>query len=279
MAPGGGGDGGRDIKFKTGIENGIAFCTLEKNVSKKFDRDLSKIETGEGMLALFCTRTISPTVKLNFVKSALEKGYRLDIFDLERLRSLLDSNLTDIRQFYLHISKDISKKIRSEIKKIVRNSDVIIRKIEVTTILETMLDDKVPLQIFDFLAGFDKEDIIGIPEKGDSVYGLFEFYAAFRRKIRSFEDTALPEIGSHVACKIREAWEIYLRYCYLRTANQHPEAIMKGGFFMNYGIKQHDMERIYHKMETEKIFVSYIRELFEEHQTLSKVARESLFNT
>src|SRR5438874_11852956 len=100
MAPRGGGDGGRDIKFREGDTPGIAFVTLEKKLGEKFRHDLLKQADGEGVIALFCNVDATPRMKLAFAKEALAKGYRLLVFDLERLRSLLDSSLKDIRRRY-----------------------------------------------------------------------------------------------------------------------------------------------------------------------------------
>jgi hypothetical protein len=120
MAPGGGADGGRDIRFSEGETIGIAFVTLEKKVRDKFKRDLNKQSSAEGVIALFCSVDVSPSMKLDFAKEAISKGYRLEIFDLERLRSLLDSNLKEIRRRYLGIDDEVAARLRSEVGKLLR---------------------------------------------------------------------------------------------------------------------------------------------------------------
>ena len=58
MAPAGGADGGRDVKFREGESLGIAFVTLDKRIREKFKRDLAKQQRGEGRLALFCNMDV-----------------------------------------------------------------------------------------------------------------------------------------------------------------------------------------------------------------------------
>ena len=77
MAPGGGTDGGKDIKFRDGDTPGIAFVTLEKRIGPKFRRDLAKQNDTWGLVALFCNVNVSPAVKLDFAKQAIAKGFRL----------------------------------------------------------------------------------------------------------------------------------------------------------------------------------------------------------
>src|SRR5215510_13591012 len=64
MAPGGGPDGGRDIRFREGDSPGVAFVTLDKNIREKFKRDLAKQAESEGTIALFCNVGVSPSAKL-----------------------------------------------------------------------------------------------------------------------------------------------------------------------------------------------------------------------
>src|SRR5204863_6459717 len=68
MAPGGGADGGRDIRFRDGDSPGIAFVTLDKKLKEKFKRDLSKQGDAEGLIALFCDSDVTPSMKLAFTK-------------------------------------------------------------------------------------------------------------------------------------------------------------------------------------------------------------------
>src|SRR5262245_37686611 len=100
MAPGGGPDGGVDIRFQDAGSPGIACVTLRQDIEKKFHEDVGKVTASGGLIALFCRVCVSPQLRMRFTKAALDKGYRLDVFDLERLRSLLDNSLKEIRRRY-----------------------------------------------------------------------------------------------------------------------------------------------------------------------------------
>lgn len=144
MAPGGGADKGTDIKFRENDAPGIAFVTLEKKVRDKFNRDLTKQNDGEGVIALFCNVDVSPSLKLDLARQALAKGYRVDIFELERLRSLLDSSLKEIRRRYLGIDDEVSAKLRSEVRKLLRFPEAIPNANDPPTLVERFLSDVLP---------------------------------------------------------------------------------------------------------------------------------------
>ena len=123
MAPAGGADGGRDVKFRECESLGIAFVTLDKRIREKFKRDLAEQQRGEGRRALFCNVDVSPSMKITFAKDAIDLGYTLEVFDLERLRSLLDSSLKDIRRRYLSIDDAVAARLRSDVTKLLRFPD------------------------------------------------------------------------------------------------------------------------------------------------------------
>ncbi len=106
IAPGGGGDGGKDITFIT--ENGgkgLACVTLRKDIRKKFYEDFSRPLPGEyEKYILFCNVSLTATQKQYFTDYCQNRLQALFVpRDLESLRSLLDSKLTQIREQYLHI--------------------------------------------------------------------------------------------------------------------------------------------------------------------------------
>src|SRR6266851_4841118 len=118
MAPAGGADGGRDIRFREEDAPGIAFVTLEKKVGDKFKRDLAKQIDQDGVIAFFCNIAVSPKQKVEFARLAIAKGYRVEIFDLERIRSLLDTGLKDIRRRYLGIDDESASRLRKEVDRL-----------------------------------------------------------------------------------------------------------------------------------------------------------------
>jgi len=160
LAPGGGADGGRDIKFRDGETSGVAFVTLDSRIREKFKRDLAKRDKGEGQIALFCKVTVSPAMKLAFTKDAIELGYTLEIYDLERLRSLLDSSLKDVRRRYLGIDDSVSAKLRSQVKKLLRFPDAFPDDSSSIGKLESMLADQLPRRLFDLAIQHDERDVL-----------------------------------------------------------------------------------------------------------------------
>jgi len=189
MAPGGGADGGRDITFREGGSPGVAFVTLEKKIQGKFKRDLSKQKDAEGVIVLFCNVNVSPTMKLEFAKEAITKGYRLEVFDLERLRSLLDSSLKDVRRRYLKIDDEVATQLRSEVSKLLRFPAAIPDVSAPQTLIEKMLVNKTPCRLFDLLMRYEEKDVLEVPGIGGALQtlikhletadrGFFEFVGA-----------------------------------------------------------------------------------------------------
>src|SRR5438270_103737 len=71
IAPGGGSDGGRDIKFRDGSTPGIAFVTLDKHIKGKFKKDLAKHKNAKATIALFCNVIVTHAMRLSFAKDAM----------------------------------------------------------------------------------------------------------------------------------------------------------------------------------------------------------------
>src|SRR3990167_1568233 len=71
MAPGGGADGGQDIRFSEGETMAMAFVTLDKKIRDKFKRDLEKQTNSGGLIALFCNVDVTPVMKVEFTKDAI----------------------------------------------------------------------------------------------------------------------------------------------------------------------------------------------------------------
>jgi hypothetical protein len=116
IAPRGGSDAGRDIIFTT--ENGgkgLACVTLRKDIEVKFKQDFSQRTAGEyEKYVLFCIAHLTALQKRQFTHYCLETLQALFVpFDIEALRSSLDSSLKSIREAYLHIQDD-SKGVSEE---------------------------------------------------------------------------------------------------------------------------------------------------------------------
>ena len=109
MAPRGGSDGGKDITFSTNnAGKGLACATLRKDIDVKFQQDFSQRTIGEfSLYILFCTAYLTVSQKQKFAQYCADNlQAELVVYDIEALRSLLDSALLAIRSKYLHIVSD-----------------------------------------------------------------------------------------------------------------------------------------------------------------------------
>ena len=107
IAPRGGSDNGMDITFSTDDgRKGLACVTLQKDINAKFDEDFSKRRMGEfNIYILFCTAYLTASQKLRFKKYCLDMlQAEFVAFDIEALRSLLDSKLQVTRERYLSLN-------------------------------------------------------------------------------------------------------------------------------------------------------------------------------
>jgi len=116
IAPRGGSDEGKDITFTTESGGkGLACVTLRNDIQRKFEEDFSKRKAGEyEKYAFFCIEYLTAQQKRKFALYCLETLEAEFVpYDIEGLRSLLDSSLKSIREAYLHI-KDNSKGVSEE---------------------------------------------------------------------------------------------------------------------------------------------------------------------
>jgi hypothetical protein len=270
MAPSGGPDGGRDTKFMDGNEEGRAFVTLDKRIQAKFSADLAKQAPGQGVIALFCNVAVSPSQKLAMAQEAFGKGYRTEFFDVERLRSLLDSSLKDVRRRYLGIDDEVAGRIRSEVSKLLRYPAALPDESVPPTMIEGMVEDVVPRRLFELLMHHEEGDIAEVPEIGDSLREYLRCYYDFRSHALETEEAMTVEIGKRVSCRFITAWRIYLRYVLLRFAGYSREDIEGMPRFLNYDITYDDAERVYGELAGDTGIASRVSGLFKEHVDLAE---------
>lgn len=269
MAPGGGADQGVDIRFQEGDVPGIAFVTLDKNIRDKFRRDLGKQPDAEGLLALFCNIDASPSIKLTLTREALAKGYRLEVFDLERLRSLLDSSLKDVRRRYLKLDDEVAARLRSEATKLLRFPDATSDASLPPALIERMLVDKIPCRMFELLMRYEELDIIEVPGIGQALHEHLISYYQFRQDALRIEEELMSRIGRMVRVSFRAGWQIYVKYVVMRYSGVSKEAIIAGGNFLNYEITWDDAERVFLELCQDTVFSSRMSDLFSLHRRLS----------
>ena len=117
IAPRGGSDGGKDITFTTDSGRRCLACvTLRKDMDTKFKEDFSKRKAGDfDTYILFCTDYLTAEQKIKYAKYCAHVLQAEFVpYDIEALRSLLDSSLLQIREKYLHtISGKVEELVKS----------------------------------------------------------------------------------------------------------------------------------------------------------------------
>lgn len=268
MAPRGGSDGGRDIRFKEGDTYGVALVTLDKKIRDKFKRDLRKQQDAEGVIALFCNVDVSPSQKLDFAKEAIVRGYRLEVFDLERLRSLLDVSLKEVRRRYLGIDDEVAARLRSEITRLLCFPDAVGDRSQAPTVVERLLSNKLPRRLFDLLMTYEEQDVRESPGIGNALHDYLKTYYGFRQKVLALEEQLFMRIGKMVGVRFAEGWRIYLKYVIMRFAGASQETIIGWGDFLNYSITWDDAERVFEQLNDDQNLSTEMQSLFQTYERL-----------
>ena len=275
IAPRGGGDGGKDIKFRDGDLAGVAFVTLDKGIRDKFAFDLAKLSAGEGKIALFCNVDVTPTNRLEFARSALKKGFVVDIYDLERLRSLFDSTLTEQRRRYLGIDDSASSQLRSEVRKLLKFPDAFPAAKPAPYILERHFVDQMPRRLFDLLMAYDETLVREVPTIGPALADHMTAYYALRLHLSRAEEDLITKAGTLCEAKFRDAWGILYEYCIMRFGKISKDDIVKQGDFLNYGITWDSAEHAYNTLEKDDSFID-MSAVFDEHGRLAAAVKALL---
>ncbi len=268
MAPAGGADGGRDVQFREGDSLGIAFVTLDKKIRDKFKRDLANQKAGEGRLALFCNVDVSPSMKVSFARDAIDLGYTLDVFDLERLRSLLDSSLKDIRRRYLGIDDAVAARLRADVNKLLRFPDAFPDEAPSVGLMEGMFSNQLPRRLFDLLMSHDERDVLEVPGIGEALHNHMTAYYRFRQEASHLENELMAKIGTLWKPSLAQALRIHLRYSVMRFAGHSSEEISAGIHFLNYGITWENAEKMFVKLSEDAPVGSLMSKLFQSHKEL-----------
>jgi hypothetical protein len=268
MAPGGGADQGVDIRFREGDVPGMTFVTLDKNVRDKFRQDLDKHPGADGVIALFCNVDISPSMKLTLAQEAIAKGYRLEVFDCERLRSLLDSSLKDVRRRYLKLDDEMAARLRSEATRLLRFPDAASDVSTPPAVIERMLVNKIPCRMFELLMRYEEQDVVEVPRIGPALHQHLVSYYRFRQDALRIQEELVPRIGGMVTVQFRAGWQIYLKYVLMRFSGASKEAVVARGDFLNYDITWDDAERVFGALSQDGPLSSRISDLFGLHKRL-----------
>ena len=274
MAPLGGSDGGCDIKYLNGGTPAVAFVTLRKDIRTKYFEDLAKKADSFEEISLFCIVDVTPKQKKEFTEAALKKGSTLQVYDLERIRSILDSSLKDIRRKYLGIDDDLTTQIRDKLTKLMRFQNSFSIASGDTSILEGMFANKLPQSVFNLLLGFEINVVSEVPRIGKKLEGFLDRYDAFHGLVTKNESELVTRIGTIEGCRFRDSWKIHFRYCVMRYAGSTSEEIQNKGSFLNFGITWGSAEKIYRTLDVDGTLKSYLDPVFKEYEVLVTLCPE-----
>ena len=270
MAPAGGPDGGKDIVFYEGETKCAVFVTLRKDIGKKFDEDSQKLNIQDGFdkIVLFSNQNITRKQKEDFFRLTNGKGIHfLEIYDLERLRSLLDASLKSVRKKYLHIDDEISEKILAAIKKTLEFPDVVTIESEKPNHLEAMFSDIRPRKLFYTLFDYEQKDISGITHMGGELNDFKMDYYKFKTQCNVVYSKIIESIRPLIKQKMNSAWDMYAKYCILRFVHFTPEKADHAIGFWNFGISAADAEIVFKSLITNDELVQ-LEDLFKQHNKL-----------
>jgi hypothetical protein len=205
---------------------------------------------------------------MEFTKMAADRGATLAVYDLERLRSLLDSSLKDIRRRYLHLDDDVSAEIRSKVTTLLRFPEKQPLDTATMSLPEEMYRDKRPAQLFALLQDVGGDVLRTIPEVGTALETLQRDYYQFSRAATRLFGMMMAFVGAKVAVRFRAGWRIYVRYAFMRLNGVSRADIEADGDFLNYGITWDDAERVSTLLAGENAIMAEVRTLGTAHDAL-----------
>lgn len=267
IAPRGGGDGGRDITFKiSNAEKGLACATLRKDSDKKFKEDFHQRNKGDYQVyILFTTQYLSAAQKLAYEKYCVnDLEARLIIYDLEGLRSLLDTALKPIRKRYLNIDDDDSAKIKSTVKKILKYPDTLVQNNyqDRAGYAEWKLTNPATRELFYSLIDVNDDDLNQVPDIGPALLRYRELYYSMRQSTDELGKLCKKQISERplTEYQIIHGWKIYFNYFLARSFGNTKEQAQKMAA-TNYDITLDDCERAFGSMSMDVDVSSTIQKI------------------
>jgi len=193
----------------------------------------------------------------------MAKGYGFLPFDLERLRSLLDGSLKEIRRRYLHIDDEIAARLRSEVRKLLRFPDAVKNDFNPPTMVECLADKTIHCRLFDLLMRYEEEDVSEVPGIGPILRDHMNVYYRFRQKAMQFEADLMSRISTTIGDSFASAakWKMFHRYSVFRLFGVAKDEVIAGGNFLNYGITWDETERAFTKLSDDTQLNSQVGDL------------------
>lgn len=251
IAPRGGGDGGRDITFTTETEGkGLACVTLRRDSDKKFNEDFGQRNKGEFEKYFFFTNQyLTADQKKRYIRHCLDAlDAELIPYDIEALRSLLDSGFKSIRKRYLHIDDDKSEEIRKHISNWLKYPATLssANYQERASIAEFKLTQPVHREIYYYINDFDDSELQEVPIFGQTLHSYKEQYYNFCLSATDLTIKCRNVISTQTQTTFQffHGWRIFFNYFLFREfGNSEQEA--QQAVSVNYGITYEDCERVF----------------------------------
>lgn len=252
IAPQGGSDSGKDITFTTsGGGKGLACVSLRKDVDKKFKEDFYRRAKNEYEQYIFFTNlVVSASKKLEYEKYCVNNlAAILIIYDIESLRSLLDSSLKNIRKQYLHIDDNASAQIKNKIARILQYPSTLNPKAysDRAGYAEFHLTTPAMREIYYYLLEIDDDDITQIPGSGKTFLDYKRQYYNYCEQLQSLTDKCRTIIfqQSLPGIQFQKGWlGIFFNYFLMRRFGRSKEEA-QSTIHLNYDITKDSCEKMF----------------------------------
>jgi hypothetical protein len=143
--------------------------------------------------------------------------------------------------------------------------------------LERLLADRRPRQLFDLLMVHRENDVLEAPGIGSALHAYMTDYYAFRQKVAAFETEASIKITEHYhRPAFPTAIEIHLEYCLKRFAGLSKADISRGVFFLNYGITWESAETMFGVLSADTSLSAKISELLRSYEQFGARLEEQM---
>lgn len=167
-------------------------------------------------------------------------------------------------------SDEAMNRLQSDIEKLLYYPNGSRNVFKPPTLIEALLNNKLPSRLFDLLMTYRERDVVRVPNIGNDLQSYMKSYYGFRQESLTLEDNLMTRIGQMVTVRFRNAWAIYLKYIIMRFSGQSKEAIINGGDFLNYDITWDDAERVFTQLSNEPAVAHHFSDLFARYQSLIK---------
>ena len=174
----------------------------------------------------------------------------------------------DLRRRYLGIDDELSIQIKDKLDKIISFKNTQRIEYDEHTILETMLENKLPQKIFHLIMSYEMNLVRDVPLIGNNLENFLNRYDRFIGDLKKNEQQLISQIGNYETCNIREAWKIHYRYSIGRFSGTTSEEIQKHGNFLNYGISWASAETVYENLLDDKSLDDLIKDSFSEYEEM-----------